>query len=188
MVKVRGPGLAVLKKKIRDSERLLKRENLPANVRVEHERAIVGLKEQLISTQTKLKEAKLLDKYRRVRFIEFKKASKRMKQVQKQLDAETDPEKRKELTLRRHKYEVDLKYIKEFPSLKKYISLYIEDTTKETKEKRTAIWKEMEQKLEKEGHTVAHDKFYEASQTTKTVEKSNDNSSSVKMEDEFLEV
>lgn len=70
----------------------------------------------------------------------------------------------------------------------KYISLYIENTTKETEEKRTAIWKEMEQKLEKEGLAFAPDKFDEASQTSKTIEKSNYNSSSQKIEDEFLEV
>ncbi|CAB55874.1 rRNA processing protein Efg1 [Schizosaccharomyces pombe] len=148
MPKFKGPGLSVLKKKIRDNERLLKKENLPANIRVEHERALLGLQEQLSMAQLEHKKQKIFERYKKVRFFERKKAERRIKQLEKSLKDETmDDEKRKQCEKSMRKCQIDLMYIKEYPPLTKYVSLYAEGTSEQTEETRNRIWAEMEERF-----------------------------------------
>ncbi|WBW73541.1 rRNA processing protein Efg1 [Schizosaccharomyces osmophilus] len=148
MGKVKGPGLAIVKKKIRDNERLLKKENLPANVRVEHERALAALQDQLQGVQLEHKKMKYYERYKKIRFFERKKAERHIKQLEKRLeDPSVDISEKGKMKEQLHKYKIDLLYIKGFPPLVKYVSLYAEGTADSTEETRKKIWREMEERL-----------------------------------------
>ncbi|ORX75506.1 hypothetical protein BCR32DRAFT_271862 [Anaeromyces robustus] len=120
-----------LRKKIRDTKRLLRKDTLDANVRQELERS---LKAYEIEFENKSKitakinvEEKYAEKYKFVKFLEFKKANKiwtKTKNQLENLDANADPKKRESLEKQLQKYILDLNYIEHFPKDQKYISLY----------------------------------------------------------------
>lgn len=58
-----------LKTKIRDAKRLLARDNIPADVRIEKERAILGYQRDLEQAQLKKKRNNIIGKYHFVRFM-----------------------------------------------------------------------------------------------------------------------
>ncbi|KAK6462531.1 rRNA-processing protein EFG1 [Scheffersomyces coipomensis] len=125
--KVLGAGSSKIKKKIRDIERLLKKDNLPANVRVENERSLKALKVELGNTKLNLKAKEISKKYHMVRFFEKKKAVRKAKQARKEFEEVSKAGVRKEIKKARKKLrhsEVDLAYIVLFPKTEKYISLY----------------------------------------------------------------
>lgn len=122
-----------LKKKLRDIERTLRKENLPVNIRVEKERAVKALKLELEEKEMELKAATIIKKYRMIRFFERKKALRKYKQALKavkDLEANESSEKKdlkKAKKVLRH-CEVDLAYVVNFPKIEKYIALYPNDT------------------------------------------------------------
>ncbi|KAG0344027.1 18S rRNA maturation protein [Podila humilis] len=118
-------GAAALKKKLRDTLRLLgKSPKMPADVRLEHERRIEALKLQIADKQVDLTEQKMQVKYRMIKFIEAKKAERKIKVFKKQhSDWENNPEEKAQLK----DLELDLDYIRHFPKTMKYISLYATD-------------------------------------------------------------
>ncbi|ESW98452.1 hypothetical protein KL918_005176 [Ogataea parapolymorpha] len=131
-----GQGSSKIKKKIRDITRLLKRDNLASNVRIENERALEALKSELATVQTNLKAKKLAQRYHKVRFFERKKAVRRYKKALKELKEleakDGDPkaikkEIKKQKKVVRH-CEVDLAYVLNFPKTEKYIALYPANT------------------------------------------------------------
>lgn len=122
-----GGGAAKAKKKIRDIERLLKRDNLPANVRAENQRALKALKIDLEGTQEQLKVKKIAKKYHMVRFFERKKALRKLKQAKKAHDEVAEKEVKKDIKKARkvvRHCEIDFAYTVLFPKNEKYISLY----------------------------------------------------------------
>lgn len=130
-----GGSTAKLKKKIRDIERLLKKDTLSADVRVVNERALKTLKNELKGSELNLKAKKLSKRYHMVRFFERKKAIRRLKQAKKNLELaakEKDDTKVKELEELVKKYEVDLVYVVTFPKTEKYVSLYPNSEEPET--------------------------------------------------------
>lgn len=122
-----GGGAAKAKKKIRDIERLLKRDKLPADVRAENQRALKALKIDLESTQDHLKSKKIAKKYHMVRFFERKKALRKLKQAKKAYDEVAEKEVKKDIKKARkvvRHCEIDFAYTVLFPKNQKYISLY----------------------------------------------------------------
>lgn len=122
-----GGGASKLKKKIRDIQRLLKKENLGADVRIENERALKGLNVELQNTQLNLKAKDISKKYHMVRFFEKKKAIRKLKQSKKQLEEVTKTDVKKDIKKARRLVkhgEIDLAYVMMFPKTEKYISLY----------------------------------------------------------------
>ncbi|KAH3665457.1 hypothetical protein OGAPHI_003641 [Ogataea philodendri] len=122
-----GQGSSKIKKKIRDITRLLKKDNLASNVRIENERALDALKAELASVQTNLKAKKLAQKYHKVRFFERKKAVRKYKQAIKELKELEAQSLKKEIKKQRkvvRHCEVDLAYVLNFPKTEKYIALY----------------------------------------------------------------
>lgn len=122
-----GEGSTKVKKKIRDIERLLKRENLPADVRIENERALKALNVDLQNAQLNLRAKKIAKKYHMVRFFEKKKAIRKYKQAKKALDEVSKTEVRKDIKKARKVVkhsETDIAYVILFPKTEKYISLY----------------------------------------------------------------
>lgn len=134
LTKVFESGSGKIKKKIRDTERLLKRDKLPANVRVDNERTLKALKVQLKNIETQQKTKKIAKKYHMVRFFERKKATRQLKQAKKALEeAESSDDKKaikKARTVYKHK-EVELAYTILFPKSSKYVSLYPNSDDKE---------------------------------------------------------
>ncbi|KAG5417719.1 EFG1 [Candida metapsilosis] len=119
---------AKLKKKIRDIERLLtKNDKLPADKRIEYERALKGLRVELQNSQNVLKAKQNATKYHMVRFFEKKKAIRKLKQLRKAFEEVEKTEVRKDIKKARKQLkhgEIDLMYVMLFPKSEKYISLY----------------------------------------------------------------
>ncbi|KAF9968231.1 18S rRNA maturation protein [Mortierella alpina] len=115
-------GAAALKKKLRDTLRLLsKNPKMPADVRLDHERRIEALKLQIAEKQVDQTEQKMATKYRMVKFFESKKADRKIKVFLRQHpDWESNEEEKKEL----ESLKLDLAYIQHFPKTMKYIALY----------------------------------------------------------------
>lgn len=122
-------SLSLLKKNIRNSQRILKR-NLPANIRLEHEKRIQA---HLIHLEAKVYselERKMTLDYKMVRFIEKKKALRKLK-------ANADNQQA----------QFELFYIQHFPKVIKYISIYNTDSEPtplqiQIKDELKSIWKE----------------------------------------------
>lgn len=123
-----GGGSAKIKKKIRDIERLLRRDNIGADTRLENERALKALKVELEEAHARLNEREMAKKYHMVRFFERKKALRKLKQATKDLKKlEDDNAEKKELKKARRVLkhaQIDMAYVLLFPKNEKYLSLY----------------------------------------------------------------
>lgn len=127
-----------IKKMIRDTNRLLNRPNLPADMRQEQERKLAALQVALSDRQKGEVEREMSVKYRMVKFFERKKALRRLASAQASGDSEAVSEA-----------QLDLAYILHFPKDRKYISLYpvSESTSSEVLAEREVIRKQISKKL-----------------------------------------
>lgn len=66
---VHASSVNTIKKKIRDVSRRLSAENIPANVRIEDERALTAYQQELASAEHMKKRNKMIGKYHKVRFF-----------------------------------------------------------------------------------------------------------------------
>ncbi|KAI9014714.1 hypothetical protein BC832DRAFT_165435 [Gaertneriomyces semiglobifer] len=149
-------GMSVIKKKIRDTERILKKgKNLQATQQLELERRIKALKLKLANKEREEREEKLAHKYKYVKFVESKKCARKLKQIEKALSSDpNNKDLQSELLTQR----VNLAYIQHFPPDMKYISLFPTTTGKETseqikeakdtEERRQRIWQRMQKAVE----------------------------------------
>lgn len=114
-----------IKARIRSLERLLKhRENLPADVRLNHERELASCKWELEAAENGRRKQEFIGKYHMVRFFDRQKATRRLKQVQKKAkDAEGDLEQ--EIWEEKvHEAQVDLNYTQYYPLDMAYSALF----------------------------------------------------------------
>ncbi|KAK2753687.1 18S rRNA maturation protein [Onygenales sp. PD_40] len=124
------PSASVLKSKIRDIKRLLARgDHLPADAKIEKERALIGYERDLEIVQSRKDRAAMIKKYHFVRFLERKSATRQLNKLlrQKKTLTESDSPNKDELkSLEEQIYttEVDLNYAIYCPLTEKYISLY----------------------------------------------------------------
>ncbi|KAJ3414340.1 18S rRNA maturation protein [Chytridiales sp. JEL 0842] len=121
---VRGPSQAsttsssALKKRLRDTERLLKRPNLDATTRKDVERRLKALQLELLEKGRVVEEKKIAAKYKYVRHVEKTKIQRKLKQLEKQeggASADKVLEQKVRLAYVEH-YPRDMKYISLFPS------------------------------------------------------------------------
>jgi len=113
-----------IKSTIRSLRRLLDRD-LPADVRVEKERALQTAEHELAATEKAKVRSDLIARYHKPRFFERQKAERRLKQARKALRAcEGDEAEREKLGKEVDDYEVDLNYALFFPLDEHYVSLY----------------------------------------------------------------
>ena len=115
------------KKKIKTIESLLARDDLPADIRIEKERALKALRVDLKSRLFDLKTQKRAKKYHMVRFFERKKAIRKLKQAQKAHDEATEEGVKKDIKKARKVLkhcQIDVAYNIMYPKSHKYISLY----------------------------------------------------------------
>lgn len=161
-----GSGSAKIKKKIRDIERLLKKNSkLPADKKIEYERALKALKVELQNSQVQNKAKVISKKYHMVRFFEKKKAVRKLKNLRKEFEEISKTEVRKDIKKARKQLkhgEIDLAYVILFPKTEKYISLYPspndEDQTdpnvikglKKTEERRREFRKSVEKLIDED--------------------------------------
>lgn len=118
-----------LKSSIRSLRRLLeKQENLPADVRVEKERALQSAQHELAEAEKAKKRSDMIGKYHKVRFFERQKAERRLKKLRKELKScrEQGGEKDRAEALSRkvEDAEVDLNYALYFPLDQDYVKLF----------------------------------------------------------------
>ncbi|KAM7223795.1 DUF2361 domain containing protein [Rhypophila decipiens] len=142
--KVTDGNMGWIKKRARAIERLFEHDNakMPAHVRGDLERELAAHKQRIAEDRQRKHRSKMIGKYHMVRFFERKKATRRAKQIKKQLAETTDPEEKARLESDLHVAEVDIDYAIYYPFLERYISLYAapgKEEKGEGKEKKSPI-------------------------------------------------
>lgn len=120
----RLPGVQKIKASLRQTRRLLAKDNLAADVRVETERRLRALEKDLSDAQKVRKERTLATRYHKVKFFERQKVLRRITQVKRDLEACSDKKEKKGLKKSLFSLRVDLNYILHYPKTKKYVSLF----------------------------------------------------------------
>lgn len=153
-----------VKKKIKSIETLLAKETLPADIRIEKDRALKALKLDLQDRRFNLKTKERAKKYHMLRFFERKKATRKLKQATKAYNEAVEADVRKDIKKARKVLkhaQIDVAYVFMFPKLEKYLSLYpnqplpemLQDSNvrkgmQSTDEKRQQYRKEMEELID----------------------------------------
>ncbi|KAG1758709.1 hypothetical protein EDD22DRAFT_909362 [Suillus occidentalis] len=117
------PGVQKIKSSLRQTRRLLAKESLAADVRVETERRLKALEADLARAEMARKERTYALKYHKVKFFERQKLVRRIKQVKRDLTSGQGKEREK-LDIELEGLRVDLNYVLHYPKTKKYISLF----------------------------------------------------------------
>ncbi|KAG0688971.1 18S rRNA maturation protein [Pichia californica] len=157
-------GSSGIRKKMRDINRLLQRENIPADMKIANERALKTLELELEKTQEDQLERKMAVKYHKVRFFEKKKAKrfylgnkKKVENLEEKINNTKEEEELKKLKKELRKVRrllehssIDLAYVLNFPKIEKYISLYpnIDESKIQKNEKYLAGVKQANKKRE----------------------------------------
>ncbi|KAL0072608.1 18S rRNA maturation protein [Marasmius tenuissimus] len=135
------PGVQKIKASIRQARRLLAKDKLDADVRVQTERKLKSLEADLAKAEENRKEKTLATRYHKVKFFglciftrqsrypsdqsltERQKVTRKIKQTIREL-SEADGSSRERLKSELLSLRVDLNYILHYPKTKKYISLF----------------------------------------------------------------
>lgn len=121
-----------LKNQVRSLKRLLsKNDGMPANVRVEKERALRTAQHELQKEEKAKKRSDMIGKYHKVRFFDRQKAAKRLKRAQKELKACKDDEERIRLAKVVEDAEVDANYPQYYPLDQDYVRLFAKQESDE---------------------------------------------------------
>ncbi|TFK50743.1 hypothetical protein OE88DRAFT_1735504 [Heliocybe sulcata] len=119
------PGVQKLKSQLRQTRRLLAKDNLAADVRVATERRLKSLEADLEAAERTRKERALAVRYHKIKFFERQKVVRRISQTQKKLSGkDLSSKSRCALESALLDLRVDLNYILHYPKLQKYISLF----------------------------------------------------------------
>ncbi|TPX71435.1 hypothetical protein SpCBS45565_g01010 [Spizellomyces sp. 'palustris'] len=141
-------SLSTLRKHIRDAQRLLKRDSLPATQQQELERKIKALKIQIEERARASREEKLWSKYKYIRFVEQKKCTRKLKALRTQLSTQDTKD-----TTALHEAETNLAYTLHYPVDLKYISLFPKEGMQDpvTDARRKKIWEVVSGRVRNEG-------------------------------------
>eukprot|EP00639_Heterosigma_akashiwo_P011717 CAMPEP_0206363460 /NCGR_PEP_ID=MMETSP0294-20121207/1607_1 /ASSEMBLY_ACC=CAM_ASM_000327 /TAXON_ID=39354 /ORGANISM="Heterosigma akashiwo, Strain CCMP2393" /LENGTH=294 /DNA_ID=CAMNT_0053808813 /DNA_START=47 /DNA_END=929 /DNA_ORIENTATION=+ len=131
------------KNQIRNLSRLLRKEGLPEEQKHELQQKIKMLESEISDHKTKERVDKMQDKYKKIKFFERKKVTRKISQTKKKIEKNGDPNKNKELQLRLKKLEDDLQYIDFYPPTQKYIGLFANENDDEKTMKRKGKMREM---------------------------------------------
>ncbi|KDQ20252.1 hypothetical protein BOTBODRAFT_170248 [Botryobasidium botryosum FD-172 SS1] len=118
-------GKQKLKSSIRQAKRLLAKDKLGANIRVETERRLKSLESDLRNAERADKERAFAEKYRKVKFFDRRKIVRKIAQAKKSIASSSTPAKELPAlheSLLAHR--VDLNYVLHYPKTQKYIALY----------------------------------------------------------------
>ncbi|KAF9463532.1 hypothetical protein BDZ94DRAFT_1192598 [Collybia nuda] len=117
------PGVQKIKSSLRQTRRLLAKDNLAADVRVETERRLRALEADLLQATSSRKQRALAVRYHKIKFFERQKVIRKLNQAKKHL-GDADEDSRSEFEAAITELRVDLNYILHYPKTKKYISLF----------------------------------------------------------------
>ncbi|KAI5453290.1 18S rRNA maturation protein [Naganishia albida] len=135
------PGVSKIKSQIRQTTRLLSKDNLAPALRVQTERRLTSLQADLTKAEHRTVERKNGERYHMVKFFERKKILRIIKRIQRQLkelegaDGGKGKEKdnaqstREELEKELEDARVMLNYVIHYPNTLKYVSLFPAATT-----------------------------------------------------------
>ncbi|KAI9597412.1 hypothetical protein BDF19DRAFT_411868 [Syncephalis fuscata] len=130
---------ATIRKRIRDTERLLRRPTITADIKVASERRLKALQLQLEEGSRAATEKRRASKYKMVRFIEEQKVRRKLEKTKKRLEklkvADNIDEQATDICINTIKeqrrldgeikdLEIDLNYVIHFPAGQKYIALF----------------------------------------------------------------
>ncbi|CAO0801754.1 unnamed protein product [Mucor circinelloides] len=143
-----------IKKKIRDTQRMIGKKDLPANLLTEAKRRLrvleFDLGEKIIDDHERDNAAK----YHAVKHFERKKAERKLKQAKKALETESkkedaDPAKIARLEETVTEMEIKLLYTKNYPKTVPYISLFPQENENDSKSlaRKTKLLEEIKQAL-----------------------------------------
>ncbi|WVO24967.1 rRNA-processing protein EFG1 [Cryptococcus decagattii] len=119
------PGLSKLKSSIRQTKRLLAKENLEPGLRVSTQRRLTSLEADLAAAERREVEKKNGAKYHKVKFFERQKLVRLIRRFnRKLLDSETSSKKRSKHEEELLDARIMLNYVLHFPNTQKYISLF----------------------------------------------------------------
>ncbi|KAF8661478.1 hypothetical protein AX16_001315 [Volvariella volvacea WC 439] len=118
------PGVQKIKAALRQTRRLLAKDNLAADKRVESERKLKSLEADLEKAERARKERTLAQRYHKIKFFERQKVKRKITQTVKLISETEDKKEKKKLEKTLQNLRVDLNYILHYPKLKKYISLF----------------------------------------------------------------
>nr|CAG8485276.1 12027_t:CDS:2 [Entrophospora candida]CAG8535747.1 5493_t:CDS:2 [Entrophospora candida] len=113
-------SISTLKKKIRDTERILRRttEKSSAKGQLSLERQLKALKIIYIEKLTSSRENEIVSKYRMVKHFDRKKVERAIKKTEKLIDTAEDDQEKNELEEKLRELKIDYNYVM------KYLSLY----------------------------------------------------------------
>ncbi|PWN90131.1 hypothetical protein FA10DRAFT_105703 [Acaromyces ingoldii] len=126
-----GGGVNQLKAALRQTKRLLARDNVEPGKRQEAERRLIAIEQDIEAKQTQSVERNNAKRYHKIRFFERQKLVRRIKKLKKSLaeDGEEENETReKELQEAR----VLLNYVLHYPMSHKYVALFPSTATSST--------------------------------------------------------
>ncbi len=118
------PGVQKIKAALRQTRRLLAKDNLAADVRVATERRLKSLEGDLEKAEQGRLERAMATRYHKIKFFERQKVSRKIQQTKRKLAAATEKAERKKWEAHLAELRVDLSYIVHYPKTKKYISLF----------------------------------------------------------------
>ncbi|KAF9478109.1 hypothetical protein BDN70DRAFT_880368 [Pholiota conissans] len=118
------PGVQKIKAALRQTRRLLAKDKLGADVRVETERRQRALEAELQQAEVAKKERAFAIRYHKIKFFERQKVTRKLKQAKKSLEATTSSSDKKKHSSELYNLRVDLNYILHYPKTKKYVSLF----------------------------------------------------------------
>ena len=98
--------------------------SLPANVRVEKERALQSAQYELAETQKARKKSDMIGKYHKIRFFDRQKATKKLKRLRKDVEACEDEDQKRSELVKVADAEVDVNYAIYYPLELPYVSLF----------------------------------------------------------------
>ncbi|GAA5994817.1 Efg1p [Rhodotorula paludigena] len=118
-------SVSKLKAQLRQTKRLLARDDLTPDVRTTSERRLAILEDELAKAENSKVEKKMVQRYRGVKFFERQKLLRKIKQAKKQLESLLDSKDVQEQLLQAR---VDLYYVLRYPKTDKYIALFPDGT------------------------------------------------------------
>ncbi|KAI3790778.1 hypothetical protein L2E82_04072 [Cichorium intybus] len=130
--------LVSLKRQIRSTERLLRKDTRP-EVKEALTKKLEGLKNQQQLLDNLALERKIFLRDRKIKFFERRKVERRIRRLEKQQRASSGQAQESEVADQLSKLKEDLEYIRFFPKTEKYVSLFKKGDNTETVDKRNNL-------------------------------------------------
>ncbi|KAI3814314.1 hypothetical protein L1987_19065 [Smallanthus sonchifolius] len=130
--------LVSLKRQIRSTERLLRKDTRP-EVKESLIKKLEGLKSQQQIQDNLALERKIFLRDRKIKFFERRKVERRIRRLEKQQRALSGQAQEAEIAEQLSKLKEDLEYIRFFPKTEKYVSLFKKVDNTETVDKRNSL-------------------------------------------------